>query len=154
MKYFSLLVPFSFILACSPHIDGPPELAIVSRIDVEYFPETNQGKPWDPEENNDNTRPDVYMVINAKNRSYLVHPRIENASGSLVFKHGDLPIYLQHPEDEITFEILDQDGGSVETIYSGTMTIWQSSGDENEHAVEFKKDDLKVLFTVTFDYNN
>lgn len=141
------------VTGCSSRPEGPPELVIISRIDVEYFPETNSGKPWDPDENDNNSRPDVFIVINSKNRSYLAHPRIENASGALVFKHGDLPIYLQHPEDEITFEILDQDAFGVETISAGALSMWNSSDDENKHAIEYKGNDLKVLFEVVFDYN-
>lgn len=128
-------------------------MVIVTRIDIEYFPETNHGKPWDQEEQGDGILPDVFMILKNKNHEYSILPRIQNASGHLIFKHGDLPVYLQHPEDEIMFEILDYDNATSDTLYSGKVTMWQSSGDENKHAVEFKTADLKVLFTVVFDYN-
>lgn len=153
----NLLIPTLLVwllIGCAPHRSGPPELVVISRVDIQYFPETNLGKPWDPLDHEEMQLPDVFLKITSSQKVFTLLPRIENAIGELTFKHGDLPIYLQNPENEVLIEIYDKDETSDELIFSGYTTFWSAEGDENSHAIELKSENTKMLFTVFFDYND
>ena len=128
----------------------------ISNITLTEYPLTNGAVAWDDPIIGSATGADIrWKITGPENFESTVY--FENCDGStLVFNTGGLPIYLNHPLQEYTFEIWDKDAldgsdiGSVDDLMSSITFLPWIAGAVGTETLELSNPQMTVQIEFTY----